>query len=78
MQDYSLQDSDEHQDKVSSSLNRDDKDKMDRIVAKAQASIAKVKSSPFGRAVMQDGKNNSTGRANDSLEAMRNDFINDF
>ena len=51
---------------------------MDEIVAKAQASIARVRSSPFGRTAFMHDSRNSAGRANDSLDAMRNDFINDF
>lgn len=45
-------------------------DKMDQIVAKAQASIKKVMTSPFGRA----GLGMHTG-ANDSLDLMKNDFM---
>ena len=40
--------------------------KLDNIVNKAQASLNKVMTSPFG------------GKQNDSLDAMRMDFMNDY
>lgn len=62
----------EERDEVSM-MNGEKVQKMDDIVAKAQASIARVKNSPFGRLAMP-----GEGRPNDSLDAMRLDFINDF
>lgn len=50
---------------------RDTVNKMDNIVAKAQASINKVVNSPFGRLTLNAG-------ANDSLDAMRLDFMQDY
>ena len=54
------------------SEKRDKVNKMEDIVAKAQASISKVVNSPFGRLNM------NTGGANDSLDAMRLDFMQDY
>lgn len=60
-------------------MDPNERDKMDQIVAKAQASIAKVRESPFGRAAMPNMSSNRKGhKKNDSLDAMRMDFINDF
>ena len=50
------------------SEKRDTLNKMDDIVAKAQASINKVVNSPFGKLALN-------GATNDSLDAMRLDFM---
>ena len=49
--------------------------KLDQIVARAQASISKVMRSPLGR---RGDLLQTPGSKNDSLDAMRNDFMNDY
>lgn len=58
------------QDKKKVGIEETDVKKLDNLVSKAQASLNKVMTSPFGR--------QTAGIGNDSLDAMRMDFLNDY